>query len=275
MKNRLIVAGIGIPALLAVIFFAPLWGWAIVVGVMASFSAWELTHTVLGERFRRRFGVYAGVAAFAIPLGAVFGYATITERAAMYALFFVMFLEKMIALERREENLSFSDLAVVLFAGIVLPILLSALVRLGMNRPKPAFILLTFVIVWITDSGAFFVGNAMGKHKLAPRLSPKKSVEGAVGGLLAAIVGVLLFGLVLKLCGCWVKFGWLILYGVLGSIAGQLGDLAFSAIKREHGVKDYSNLLPGHGGMLDRFDSTIFCAPLLELLVLWLPAFGV
>ena len=162
MKNRLIVAGIGIPALLAVIFFAPLWGWAIVVGVMASFSAWELTHTVLGERFRTRFGVYAGVAAFAIPLGAVFGYATITERAAMYALFFVMFLEKMIALERREENLPFSDLAVVLFAGIVLPLLLTALVRLGMNRPKPAFILLTFVIVWITDSGAFFVGNAMG-----------------------------------------------------------------------------------------------------------------
>ena len=118
MKNRLIVAGIGIPALLAVIFFAPLWGWAIVVGVMAAVSAWELTHTVLGERFRRRFGVYAAVAAFAIPIGTVFGYATITARAAMYALFFVMFLEKMIALERREENLSFSDLAVVLFAGV-------------------------------------------------------------------------------------------------------------------------------------------------------------
>ena len=274
MKNRLIVAGVGIPALLAVIFFAPLWGWAVVVAVMAAFSAWELTHTVMGERFHARFGIYAGLAAAAIPLGTAFGFETVTVRAAMYALFFVLFLEMMISIERGGERLRFADVAVGMFGGVVIPLMLSALVRMGMHTPKAAFILLTFVIVWITDSGAFFVGSALGKHKLAPHLSPKKSVEGAVGGLLAGVVGTLLFGLVLKLCGCWVHFGALALCGLLGSVAGQLGDLAFSAIKRERGVKDYSNLLPGHGGMLDRFDSTIFCAPLLELILLWLPAFG-
>ena len=275
MKNRLIVAGIGIPALLAVIFFAPLWGWAIVVAVMASFSAWELLHTVLGERFRVRFGVYAGLAAAAIPLGTVFGYEMVTLRCALYCLFFVLFLELMISVQRGGEKIPFTDLAVGVFGGVVLSFLLTALVRLGFHAPKAAGILLTFVVVWLCDSGAFFVGRAMGRHKLAPALSPKKTIEGALGGLAAAIVGTMLFGLVLKLTGCWVKFGWLALYGLIGGIVGQLGDLAFSAIKREYGVKDYSNLLPGHGGMLDRFDSTIFTAPVLELLMLMIPAFGI
>ena len=274
MKNRLIVAGVGIPALLLIIFLAPLWGWAIVVAVMAAFCAWELLHTVMGEGFRRRFGVYAALAAAAIPIGTVFGAETIVLRVVPFALFFVLFLEMMISYEYGEGKVRFFDVAAGLFGGVVLSLMLTALVRLGANTPKAAWILLVFVIVWITDSGAYFVGCSFGKHKLAPKLSPKKSIEGALGGLAAAIVGTMLFGLVLKLCGCWVHFGALALYGLLGSIAGQLGDLAFSAIKREYGVKDYSNLLPGHGGMLDRFDSTIFAAPLLEILALWITAFG-
>ena len=274
MKNRLIVAGIGIPALLAVIFFAPLWGWAVVVAVMASFSAWELLHTVLGERFRVRFGIYAGLAAAAIPLGTAFGYEMVTLRCAGYCLFFVLFLELMISVQRGGEKIPFTDVAVGLFGGVILSLMLSALVRLGFHAPKAAFILITFVVVWLCDSGAFFVGSAMGRHKLAPALSPKKSIEGAVGGLIAAVAALMLFGLVLKLTGCWVRFGYLAIYGLVGGVVGQLGDLAFSAIKREYGVKDYSNLLPGHGGMLDRFDSTIFTAPVLELLILWIPAFG-
>ncbi len=275
MKNRLIVAGIGIPALLAVIFFAPLWGWAVVVAVMASFSAWELTHTVLGARFRARFGIYAGLAAAAIPLGTAFGYEMVTLRCASYCLFFVLFLELMISVQRGGEKIPFTDVAVGLFGGVILSLMLSALVRLGFHAPKAAFILITFVVVWLCDSGAFFVGRAMGRHKLAPALSPKKTVEGAVGGLIAAVVALMLFGLVLKLTGCWVNFGYLAIYGLVGGVVGQLGDLAFSAIKREYGVKDYSNLLPGHGGMLDRFDSTIFTAPVLELLILAIPAFGI
>ena len=274
MKNRLIVAAAGIPALLLIIFLAPLWGWAIVVAVMAAFCAWELLHTVMGEGFRRRFGVYAALAAAAIPIGTVFGAETIVLRVVPFALFFVLFLEMMISYEYGEGKVRFFDVAAGLFGGVVLSLMLTALVRLGANTPKAAWILLVFVIVWITDSGAYFVGCSFGKHKLAPKLSPKKSIEGALGGLAAAIVGTMLFGLVLKLCGCWVHFGALALCGLLGSVAGQLGDLAFSAIKRECGVKDYSNLLPGHGGMLDRFDSTIFAAPLLEILALWITAFG-
>ncbi len=275
MKNRLIVAGIGIPALLAVIFFAPLWGWAIVVSVMAAFSAWELLHTTMGSRFRKRFGIYAGVAAVLIPMGTVFGFGDVALKLAAWLLLVVMFGEMMRTFRSENNRMHFVEPALVFTAGLLIPYLLTSLVRLGQHAPKAPYILLTFIIVWISDSGAFFVGNAMGKRKLAPHLSPNKSIEGAVGGLLAAIVGALLYGLVLKLCGYYVNFLGMMVYGLLGSLAGQMGDLAFSAIKREYGVKDYSNLLPGHGGMLDRFDSTIFTAPLLELLVILWPAIGV
>ena len=112
----------------------------------------------------------------------------------------------------------------------------------------------------------------LGKHKLAPALSPKKTIEGSIGGFAAAIVLMLVYGLILKLSGLTVNFLILAIYGFLGSLAGQLGDLAFSAIKRLHGVKDYSHIIPGHGGILDRFDSMLFIAPMIELLLMWVPA---
>ena len=175
----------------------------------------------------------------------------------------------------KSERIPFQDLALVFTAGIVIPWMLSSLVRLGLNDPKAPYLLLPFVITWLSDSGAFFVGRSLGKTKLAPALSPHKTVEGCVGGFVCAIAAAMLYGLVLHLCGYRVQIGLLAIYGFFGSLAGQAGDLAFSAIKREHGVKDYSNLLPGHGGMLDRFDSTIFTAPMLELLVLLAPAISV
>lgn len=273
MKNRLIVAAIGIPALLAVIFFTPIWGWGIVVAIMAAFCAWELLHTAM-PKFVPHFAVYAGMCGAAIVLGAAFGKSELVFKIAAYVLFVTMFVEMMISFHK-SERIPFQDLALVFTAGIVIPWMLSSLVRLGLNDPKAPYLLLPFVITWLSDSGAFFVGRSLGKTKLAPALSPHKTVEGCVGGFVCAIAAAMLYGLVLHLCGYRVQIGLLAIYGFFGSLAGQAGDLAFSAIKREHGVKDYSNLLPGHGGMLDRFDSTIFTAPMLELLVLLAPAISV
>lgn len=273
MKNRVIVAVIGIPVLLAVIFFTPLWGWSIVVAVMASFCAWELLHCAMPE-FVPRFAVYAGMCGAAIPIGTAFGAGELTFKIAAYVLFVVMFAEMMLSF-RKEKRVPFIDLALVFAAGLVIPFLLSALVRLGMNEPKAPYLLLPFVITWLSDSGAFFVGRSHGKTKLAPALSPNKTVEGSAGGFVCAILAAILYGLILHWCGYQVNIAVMAVYGFFGSLAGQAGDLAFSAIKREHGIKDYSNLLPGHGGMLDRFDSTIFTAPILELLVLWVPAISV
>ena len=120
---------------------------------------------------------------------------------------------------------------------------------------------LTLFCVWATDSFAFFVGKAWGKRKLAPSISPNKTVVGAVGGLIAALIVGLMFGQVLlgkPVVGLVV--------GVVAGVFGQLGDLFESALKRDIGVKDLGGIIPGHGGILDRFDSLLFTAPLVALL---------
>ena len=94
-----------------------------------------------------------------------------------------------------------------------------------------------------------------------------------MGGLVSGVLVMLIYGLILSLCGMHISIWRIALYGVLGAAVTELGDLAFSLIKREHGIKDYGSLLPGHGGMLDRFDSMVFAAPMLYVLVALLPAF--
>jgi phosphatidate cytidylyltransferase len=135
------------------------------------------------------------------------------------------------------------------------------------------FILIAFVLAFLSDTGAYFAGLYLGKHKLAPVISPKKTVEGMIGGVLAAIVGMLLYTLVLDLAFDFFQVNYLyaVLYGVVGSLASVFGDLSFSVIKRQCGIKDYGNLIPGHGGILDRFDSMMIVAPLVEAFLLLIP----
>ena len=128
-----------------------------------------------------------------------------------------------------------------------------------------AVTLLPFILSWITDSGAYFVGCSIGKHKLIPNLSPKKTVEGAIGGIVACVLISLLYVFVLDKMGISIFGGndylKMLIVSLVGSLISQLGDFASSAIKREFNVKDFGNILPGHGGVLDRFDSIIFVAP--------------
>ena len=116
-----------------------------------------------------------------------------------------------------------------------------------------------FITVWITDTGAFLAGNTFGKRKLAPRVSPNKSIEGAIGGLLSALLAGFFFSM-------WTQLGSIpviLILSLITSIVAQTGDLFESALKRSAGVKDSGNLIPGHGGVLDRFDSFLFAIPLV------------
>ncbi|AXH98731.1 phosphatidate cytidylyltransferase [Sporosarcina sp. PTS2304] len=117
------------------------------------------------------------------------------------------------------------------------------------------------LIIWSTDSGAYFVGRKLGKRKLWPEISPNKTIEGFVGGIVCAVVLSLVYNMFYPIANSYMMF---IIITVVASIVGQMGDLVESALKRYYNVKDSGTLLPGHGGIMDRFDSLLFVLPLLH-----------
>lgn len=125
------------------------------------------------------------------------------------------------------------------------------------------YIIYALLVVWSTDSGAYFTGRKLGKHKLWPEISPNKTVEGFVGGIVITVILASIMNLMFPFNISW---GYFIVVTIFSSIFGQLGDLVESAIKRHYDVKDSGWILPGHGGILDRFDSLLFVLPLLNLL---------
>lgn len=165
---------------------------------------------------------------------------------------------------------------IVVFCFYSLIYLKSLLPREEYGYDAIYFLLLILGFAWGGDSAAFFAGRFFGKHKLAPVVSPNKTVEGAVGGVLGSmLVGILFtliyiegFGRVLPIQG--VRFSYYIviaLLGIVASVLGVVGDLFASAVKRQCGIKDYGTIFPGHGGILDRFDSVLFIAPLVVMVV--------
>ena len=169
-------------------------------------------------------------------------------------------------------QLPFQQVAMTMVAGLLIPFLLAALVRIQMMDQGRFFVAAPFVMAFMTDTGAYLIGCAFGKHKLCPIISPKKTVEGFFGGILGGIVGMIVYGLVLQhFFGFAVNYPFAVIYGALGAGGATFGDLMFSVIKRQTGIKDYGKLLPGHGGILDRFDSVCIVAPLAEVLLLILP----
>ncbi len=130
------------------------------------------------------------------------------------------------------------------------------------------YLVLALGIPWCSDAGAYFVGCKIGKHKLCPDISPKKTIEGAVGGIISGILGSVIISLIFqfliyKTPNVSINYGVIIAIGVANSILSILGDLTFSLIKRSCKIKDFGNIMPGHGGLCDRFDSVIFTVPLI------------
>lgn len=161
-----------------------------------------------------------------------------------------------------------NQIMAAIFSFVYAPIMLAYL-YLTRNLERGIYIVwLIFISSWICDTCAYAVGMLFGKHKLAPVLSPKKSVEGAVGGVAGAALAGFLYALVLKNTGAsqsdllWV----FPVICAVGAVISQVGDLAASAIKRNFGIKDYGKLIPGHGGIMDRFDSVVFTAPMIYYL---------
>lgn len=156
------------------------------------------------------------------------------------------------------------------FSFLYAPVMLSYIYQTRCLENGKAIVWLIFISSWMCDTSAYAVGVLLGRHKMAPLLSPKKSVEGGIGGILGAALLGLLYGWILRKMGIMTEkniFVYPLLAGA-GGIISQIGDLAASAVKRNYGIKDYGHLIPGHGGILDRFDSVIITAPIIYYLSL-------
>ncbi len=267
MKTRVIAAVALLPLLLLVVLAAPKVCTAILFGLMAAIAAYELLSGT-GIVKNLRLWIYSTISAFWCILwcGLDIGYPWLLLGILIFWV--ALFAEVMAS----GMKLSFDKVAVCLVAGLVLPMLLGALVRIHKTEQGRFFILIPFVLAFLSDTGAYFAGLKFGKHKLAPVISPKKTVEGVAGGVLGAIAGMCIFCMILQVFFDFkVNYLFALIYGTLGSAAGVFGDLCFSVIKRQTGIKDYGNLIPGHGGILDRFDSMMVVGPLTEVLLLLLP----
>lgn len=152
-------------------------------------------------------------------------------------------------------------------AFLYAPVLMSFICRTRNLRHGVVLYLLIFICSSVSDVCALAAGMMLGRHKLAPELSPKKTIEGAIGGVLGSAAASCIIALILRRIDPTSDMLLIFLIiGICGSIIGQTGDLAASAIKRDHNIKDYGNLIPGHGGIMDRFDSVLFTAPLIYYL---------
>ncbi|SET01412.1 phosphatidate cytidylyltransferase [[Clostridium] polysaccharolyticum] len=175
---------------------------------------------------------------------------------ALYVMFYPKYVTEQISL--------------VFFGFIYVTVLLSYIYQVRMQASGTYTVWLIFIAAWGSDTCAYCVGMLIGKHKLPSKLSPKKTIEGCAGGVIGAGLLGLLYAAVLKeklmmdFTNPHILFA---VIGCCGSVIAQFGDLAASAIKRNHDIKDYGKLIPGHGGILDRFDSILFTAPVVYLLV--------
>ena len=267
MKMRIIAAVVLLPLLLIVLLLAPTLWTAILFSAVCAVGAYELLWGT-GLVRRVRLVIYTAVVAALIPMWCYFGCDATLAKAGLLAFFGLLFMEMMLS----KMTLGFDKVAVSVFGGLVIPYMLSSLVRISIAFNGRFLILIPFAVAFMSDSGAYFVGCAIGKHKMAPTISPKKSWEGFFGGLVAGVVGMIAYVVVLQFgFGFKVNYLHAAIYGFAGALAGVFGDLCFSVIKRQTGIKDYGNLIPGHGGVLDRFDSIIVVAPLIELLLQWFP----
>ena len=189
-------------------------------------------------------------------------------------LAFVFLLIMFLVMLSDHDKVKFQEIALVSFVSFLVPLSISTIVLLQKKYEFGIYYdVLVLLIAWISDAGAYFVGSAFGKHKMAPKISPKKSWEGFFGGLITSIVAVIVVGfgypwidtMMNGTASFTVNVPFLILIAVIGTVLGVIGDFSASLLKRQCMVKDFGSILPGHGGIMDRFDSVLFVAPFFYL----------
>lgn len=249
-----------------------------VVMIITVFSMYEALGSTGYVRNRAVFiasVVFSAIVAFFPLFDFIYG---ILLSVCYAAALFVIALAKHETIALKELSFSFMMTAIIPFSLMTLCVF----ARIGELRPDTYFesdglflLLVSFGGAWFCDIGAYFAGSFFGTHKMAPNISPKKTIEGAAGGIVANIVMLLIIGLIWKTFALSAadSIQWLplILLAVITAAVGMFGDLMFSLIKRKCKIKDYGSIIPGHGGMLDRFDSLITAAPVVYIFIQFFP----
>lgn len=262
---RLATAAVGAPLILALLYKGPAWGFFLLVCPAALIGAWELfamTHP--GDRLSQALGVLmtaiASVATF-FAGGDLRVIATMTIAVPLAGpLLTLVRLGDMKTAALRACAMGFAPL----FVGV--PLTLLALLRRDQGADGPGYVVLSIMFAWFSDTGGYFAGRFLGKHKLYEAVSPKKTVEGAIGGLFGSVVGALL-------AHFWFLPSLSLAHGIplalIAGALGQAGDLGESVIKRSTGVKDSGAIVPGHGGILDRVDALLLTSAVTYVYTLW------
>lgn len=273
MKQRWLVVAVGLPLFLWVLLWCPVWATALLFAAITGIAVYEMIHTAARETAK---AVYAAVIALALAIQ-YFLYSALVlgEMRSLFGVVLMVWLLVMCLFREAvyrfgtEKPFSFKDLAVCFLAGTMLPLMYSAIFLL--RAKSVVYVLAPFCVAFVGDALSMYFGMWFGKKtpKLAPNVSPKKTWAGAIGGPIGSAIAMLALGFVSWKLGIYEpNYFALLLVGVVANIFGQLGDLSMSLIKREAGIKDYSRLFLTHGGVLDRFDSSMFIAPVILFAVL-------
>ncbi len=195
-----------------------------------------------------------------------------TPALVLAAMLFVYVFCLIVYMIFNHETCDFSSVCSLFFQTVYVSVSFSHVVLLRRLEYGNYLIWFVFITAWLSDTMAYAVGLKFGRNKLIPSISPKKTVEGAFGGLGGAVLFNLIYGLICSFgFDLQVNYFLLIVMALVAGVISQLGDLSASCIKREYNLKDYSNLLPGHGGIIDRFDSVLFIAPAIYYFVVIFP----
>lgn len=262
MKTRILVAAIGVPILLYIVLCAPEWTLAGAIAALSGVGAYELLHCVGAGEASRWFCRLTVMASVWMVLCSWGLREWLMPSMVLYCLLaFATAVGKAGAVK-------FAHLTAGLSGALLIPYAFSAFFSLQGLGGHRGYLLLPFILSFGCDTFAYFTGLAAGKHKLAPKVSPKKTIEGSIGGLAGNVLCGLAFAYVMnRWFGGGMPYGAMALLALFCGVVAQIGDLSFSLIKREFGVKDYGKLFLAHGGVLDRFDSVLFVAPALAALL--------
>ncbi|MBO4914099.1 MAG: phosphatidate cytidylyltransferase [Oscillospiraceae bacterium] len=271
MKQRWLVAVIGLPLLLLILLYCPVWATMLLVTAVSSLAAYELLK-VAGKNVSRELIIITAVFAAAQVITIYCRDLLPEDVPAMFfgplPLILSLFAASVITYGKNNA-VGFSTVSAGIVGGAFFPAMYGCILLLRMHDSfGRVYVLAPFFTAFAGDSLAMYFGKWFGKKKMAPHVSPNKTWAGFYGNMLGSALGMLLLGLIgSRFFGYTPNYIMLALVGIVSNVFGQLGDLSTSLIKREAGVKDYSRLFLTHGGVLDRFDSTLFIAPVIYLFV--------